>query len=121
MSAPALTHKTIKQYLDAEREATFKSEYYQGEISGMSGQNGYHLQTLNYFLHKQLIILKRHIQILTTLTIKFKNRKQAMLVKEFAEDVSGAEEINFSEDKKKNGAGKDEHFFKVYGVTEKEF
>ncbi|MEO6166554.1 MAG: hypothetical protein ABIO46_06765 [Chitinophagales bacterium] len=58
---------------------------------------------------------------MTTLTIKFKNRKQALLVKKFAEDLNGVEEINFSDEKKKNGAGKDEHFLNEYGVTEKEF
>jgi Uma2 family endonuclease len=57
MSTQAKSHLTPEQYLEIERKAEFKSEYYQGEMFAMSGaQEAHVLVTGNVFgeLRQQL-------------------------------------------------------------------
>ena len=44
MSTQATSHLTPEQYLEIERKAEFKSEYYQGEMFAMSGARLAHIQ-----------------------------------------------------------------------------
>jgi Uma2 family endonuclease len=44
MSTQAKSHLTPEQYLEIERKAEFKSEYYQGEMFAMSGARLAHIQ-----------------------------------------------------------------------------
>jgi Uma2 family endonuclease len=54
---PTKTYLTPEQYLEIERKAEFKSEYYQGEMFAMSGaREGHNLIVVNLVgeLHQQL-------------------------------------------------------------------
>ena len=57
MSTLSKPHLTPEQYLEIERKAEFKSEYYQGEMFAMSGARVPHLQIVSNTmgeLHQQL-------------------------------------------------------------------
>ena len=47
MSTLAKSHLTPEQYLEIERKAEFKSEYYQGEMFAMSGGTGNHTMLID--------------------------------------------------------------------------
>lgn len=62
-----------------------------------------------------------HTFHMTTLTIKFKNNKQALLLKKLAEDLDGVEEIILSRGGKIKDVNQDSRFLKKYGTSEKGF
>lgn len=64
MSVQTKKYITPEEYLTAEREATFKSEYYQGEVFAMSGAgNNHNIITINLIVQLHTNLRGKNCQV----------------------------------------------------------